>query len=137
MCVSGLQLPPEGDSAASSRALYRKSMKAVLRSNAREKARFSTWYEIFPRFADRAKPPMHLKCHRVREEKNTSSAAEPGDVESPWAIVYETGRHTSIHPELGPKEHADDASLRGKQARKCGSGACITYGTSPAGQRPR
>ena len=96
----------------------------------REKARFSTWYEIFPRstasepgrhgtFADCEKrlpyiasmgfdvvylPPIHPIGHRFRKGKDNSPAAEPGDVGSPWAIGDETGGHTAIHPELGTME---------------------------------
>jgi starch synthase (maltosyl-transferring) len=96
----------------------------------REKARFSTWYEVFPRstgdepgrhgtFGDCEQrlpyiasmgfdvvylPPIHPIGHRFRKGKNNSPAAEPGDVGSPWAIGDETGGHTAIHPELGTLE---------------------------------
>jgi starch synthase (maltosyl-transferring) len=93
----------------------------------RQKARFSTWYELFPRstaeqcgrhgtFSDCEKrlpyvasmgfdvvylPPIHPIGHRFRKGKNNSPSAGPDDVGSPWAIGDETGGHTSIHPELG------------------------------------
>ncbi len=93
----------------------------------REKARFSTWYEIFPRstapqlghhgtFADCERrlpyvasmgfdvlylPPIHPIGHQFRKGRNNSPTAEPGDVGSPWAIGDESGGHTAIHPELG------------------------------------
>jgi starch synthase (maltosyl-transferring) len=96
----------------------------------REKARFSTWYEIFPRstapqpgrhgtFADAEKrlqdiaamgfdvvylPPIHPIGHQFRKGKNNSPVAEPGDVGSPWAIGDETGGHTCIDSELGTLE---------------------------------
>jgi starch synthase (maltosyl-transferring) len=96
----------------------------------REKARFSTWYEFFPRsaaeqpgrhgtFADcEARlpyiagmgfdvvylPPIHPIGHHFRKGKNNSPGAEAGDPGSPWAIGDDTGGHTAIHPELGTLE---------------------------------
>jgi starch synthase (maltosyl-transferring) len=93
----------------------------------REKARFSTWYEIFPRsasphpglhgtFADCERslpyvagmgfdvvylPPIHPIGHQFRKGKNNSTVAEESDVGSPWAIGAESGGHMAIHPELG------------------------------------
>jgi starch synthase (maltosyl-transferring) len=96
----------------------------------REKARFSTWYEVFPRscsseagrhgtFRDCERwlpyvasmgfdvvylPPVHPIGRAFRKGKNNSVVAEPSDVGSPWAIGSEEGGHTSIHPELGTLE---------------------------------
>ncbi|HEX3748139.1 MAG TPA: alpha-1,4-glucan--maltose-1-phosphate maltosyltransferase [Bryobacteraceae bacterium] len=93
----------------------------------REKARFSTWYEFFPRstapqagrhgtFADCEKrlpyiaslgfdvvylPPIHPIGTQFRKGRNNSTTAQPDDVGSPWAIGGESGGHTAIHPELG------------------------------------
>jgi starch synthase (maltosyl-transferring) len=93
----------------------------------REKARFSSWYEFFPRsqaavagvhgtFADcEARlpyvaelgfdvlyfPPIHPIGTAFRKGKNNSVTAEPGDVGSPWAIGAKEGGHTAILPELG------------------------------------
>jgi starch synthase (maltosyl-transferring) len=93
----------------------------------REKARFSTWYEVFPRscapepgrhgtFCDVERwlpyiaslgfdtlylPPIHPIGRAFRKGKNNSVVAEPGDTGSPWAIGSEEGGHKSIHPELG------------------------------------
>ncbi len=93
----------------------------------REKARFSTWYEFFPRssgtdpkkhgsFEDAAKrlpyvaemgfdvvyfPPIHPIGRKHRKGKNNATTAEEGDVGSPWAIGAEEGGHKDIHPELG------------------------------------
>ena len=93
----------------------------------REKARFSAWYEMFPRscspkagqhgtFKDcEARlpyiasmafdvlylPPIHPIGRTHRKGKNnapTCGAADPG---SPWAIGALEGGHTSIHPQLG------------------------------------
>jgi starch synthase (maltosyl-transferring) len=93
----------------------------------RERARFSSWYELFPRSTtgDEAKhgtlrdvigwlpriadmgfdvlymPPIHPIGSQFRKGKNNSTEAEPGDVGSPWAIGAETGGHKAILPELG------------------------------------
>lgn len=96
----------------------------------RERARFSSWYELFPRscsavagvhgtFADvEARleylsrlgfdvlylPPIHPIGRSFRKGKNNSVTAEVEDVGSPWAIGAEQGGHTAIHPQLGTLE---------------------------------
>ena len=93
----------------------------------RERARFSTWYEIFPRscspipgkhgtFADLDErldeiaamgfdvlylPPIHPIGRDKRKGKNNAVTAAPGDVGSPWAIGAREGGHTAILPALG------------------------------------
>jgi starch synthase (maltosyl-transferring) len=93
----------------------------------RERARFSAWYEMFPRscaskpgvhgtFADCearlayvAKmgfdvlylPPIHPIGRVRRKGKNNTLVAGPDDVGSPWAIGASEGGHTSLHPALG------------------------------------
>ena len=96
----------------------------------REKARFSTWYEVFPRSCS-PEPGRHgtlrdceasASLHRLhgfrrrlssadpsdrasfRKGKNNSTEPQPDDVGSPWAIGSEEGGHTSIHPQLGTLE---------------------------------
>jgi starch synthase (maltosyl-transferring) len=96
----------------------------------REKARFSTWYEVFPRscspepgrhgtFADCQAwlpyiasmgfdvvyvPPIHPIGCSFRKGKNNSPSAQPEDVGSPWAIGSSKGGHKSVHPGLGTLE---------------------------------
>jgi len=96
----------------------------------REKARFSTWYEVFPRscaseagrhgtFRDCEAwlpyvasmgfdvvylPPIHPIGRAFRKGKNNSVVADPNDIGSPWAIGSKEGGHTSVHPELGTLE---------------------------------
>jgi starch synthase (maltosyl-transferring) len=91
------------------------------------RARFSAWYEFFPRsaasepgkhgtFADcEARlpyvadmgfdvvyfPPIHPIGFQFRKGKNNTTTAEPGDVGSPWAIGAPEGGHKSILAELG------------------------------------
>jgi len=93
----------------------------------RKKARFSTWYEMFPRstapepgrhgtFKDcEARlpylsmmgfdvlylPPIHPIGHTKRKGKNNSLTPTPDDVGVPWAIGAAEGGHASIHPDLG------------------------------------
>jgi starch synthase (maltosyl-transferring) len=93
----------------------------------REKARFSTWYEMFPRswsfnpgqhgtFKDcEARlpyiasmgfdvlylPPIHPIGRTHRKGRNNAASSGPSDPGSPWAIGAPEGGHKSIHPELG------------------------------------
>ena len=106
----------------------------------RERARFSAWYEMFPRstgprgqhgtFRTAAErlpyiagmgfdvlylPPIHPIGHTFRKGKNNQPSAGPGDVGSPWAIGSEEGGHKSIHPELGTLDDFDE--FRAQAAR--------------------
>ena len=107
----------------------------------REKARFSTWYEFFPRsqsakagvhgtFADCEAqlpyvagmgfdvlyfPPIHPIGTAFRKGKNNSVTALPGDVGSPWAIGAKEGGHTAILPELGTLDDFKHLIARAKE----------------------
>jgi starch synthase (maltosyl-transferring) len=89
----------------------------------RERARFGTWYELFPRswggfagveaqlprFAELGVdvlyfPPIHPIGHTHRKGRNNALTAGPDDPGSPWAIGAEEGGHTAIHPGLGTPE---------------------------------
>src|SRR5438128_6062824 len=84
------------------------------------RARFSTWYEMFPRSCGTFKdceriipevaemgfdvlyfPPIHPIGRTHRKGKNNSREAEPGEPGSPWAIGSKEGGHKAVHPELG------------------------------------
>jgi starch synthase (maltosyl-transferring) len=92
----------------------------------RPRARFSTWYELFPRSAADAPrhgtfadvealladvaamgfdvlylPPIHPIGLAHRKGPNNRPRAGPGDPGSPWAIGSVEGGHKAIHPELG------------------------------------
>ncbi|MEQ1474428.1 MAG: maltotransferase domain-containing protein, partial [Candidatus Acidiferrum sp.] len=93
----------------------------------RARARFSSWYEMFPRscttsverpgtLRDCANyveyvadmgfdvlylPPIHPIGVTERKGKNNSTTPEPNDPGSPWAIGSKEGGHKAIHPELG------------------------------------
>jgi starch synthase (maltosyl-transferring) len=96
------------------------------------KARFSTWYEMFPRsargngehgtFRDVVRllpyvqemgfdvlyfPPVHPIGTTARKGKNNAVTGQPGDVGSPWAIGSEEGGHKAIHRDLGTFEDFD------------------------------
>ena len=96
----------------------------------REKARFSTWYEFFPRSASETEgkhgtfnnchrllsriakmgfdtlyfPPIHPIGEVNRKGKNNTTVAQEGDVGSTWGIGSQYGGHKDIHPELGSIE---------------------------------
>jgi starch synthase (maltosyl-transferring) len=108
----------------------------------REKASFSSWYEVFPRslgpdaqthgtFKDCIKflsyveelgfdvlylPPIHPIGETNRKGRNNSITSEPGDPGSPWAIGNSDGGHKAIHRELGTL--ADFRQLVKKGAEK-------------------
>jgi starch synthase (maltosyl-transferring) len=105
-------------------AKYPKELSVVVD---REKARFSSWYEMFPRscapepgrhgtFKDCERmlpyvasmgfdvlylPPIHPIGRTNRKGKNNSVISSDKDPGSPWAIGAAEGGHRSIHPELG------------------------------------
>jgi starch synthase (maltosyl-transferring) len=91
------------------------------------KARFSAWYEFFPRSAhgdgqrhatfrecrpllEHAArlgfdvvylPPIHPIGLAHRKGKNNATTCQPGDVGSPWAIGGPAGGHLTVEPALG------------------------------------
>jgi starch synthase (maltosyl-transferring) len=86
----------------------------------RVRARFSSWYELFPRswgglegvrqqvprlaelgFDVLYLPPIHPIGLTNRKGRNASLTAAPDDPGSPWAIGDPTGGHDAIHAELG------------------------------------
>jgi starch synthase (maltosyl-transferring) len=95
----------------------------------RKRARFSSWYEFFPRSCGKAGqhgtlrdaatmlprvaemgfdvvyfPPIHPIGTAFRKGKNNSIFAEADDVGSPWAIGNVEGGHKAILRELGTFE---------------------------------
>jgi starch synthase (maltosyl-transferring) len=89
-------------------------------------ARFSSWYEFFPRSFGENKqhgsfqsclpmldyisdlgfsvvylPPIHPIGESFRKGKNNSLISHDDDVGSPWAVGSELGGHDHIHPKLG------------------------------------
>jgi starch synthase (maltosyl-transferring) len=96
----------------------------------RERARFSAWYEMFPRSTspdasrpgtfqdciDRLPyvrdmgfdilylPPIHPVGRAHRKGKNNAVVGAEADPGSPWAIGSHEGGHKAINPELGTLE---------------------------------
>jgi starch synthase (maltosyl-transferring) len=95
----------------------------------RERALFSSWYELFPRswgrpgehgtLADVERqldyvadmgfdilylPPIHPIGRSFRKGRNNTEQADADDVGSPWAIGGPEGGHTAMHPALGTVE---------------------------------
>nr|MDQ3327340.1 alpha-1,4-glucan--maltose-1-phosphate maltosyltransferase [Chloroflexota bacterium] len=99
----------------------------------RERARFGSWYELFPRSqgpapgvhgtfqdAERRLPaiqsmgfdviylsPVHPVGVTKRKGRNNALTAAPGDPGSPWAIGNQDGGHDAINPELGTLDDFD------------------------------
>ena len=114
--------------------------KTLLVTVDRERARFSAWYEMFPRssasepgrhgtlrdciarlpyiagmgFDVLYLPPIHPIGHTHRKGKNNSTDAGPLDPGSPWAIGSEEGGHTAIHPDLGTLEDFQELLARAR-----------------------
>lgn len=97
----------------------------------RERARYSSWYELFPRstvigdqhahgtlrdcearlsyvaalgFDVLYLPPIHPIGVTERKAPNNRPSTSPADPGSPWAIGGESGGHKAIHPDLGTLE---------------------------------
>jgi starch synthase (maltosyl-transferring) len=111
----------------------------------RERARFSAWYEFFPRsegasldpprsgtFKEAAKrlpiiggmgfdvvylPPIHPIGTAYRKGRNNTLTPEDGDPGSPWAIGAEAGGHDAIHPDLGTIDDFDAFVAEAKRNR--------------------
>ncbi|GAC1416871.1 MAG: alpha-1,4-glucan--maltose-1-phosphate maltosyltransferase [Acidobacteriaceae bacterium] len=99
----------------------------------RRRARFSAWYELFPRstspdpsrhgtlrdveallpeiaamgFDILYLPPIHPIGRAFRKGPNNSVTAGPDDEGSPWAIGAADGGHKAIHAKLGTLEDFD------------------------------
>jgi starch synthase (maltosyl-transferring) len=93
----------------------------------RGKARFSAWYEVFPRSCGGKEaghgtlkdvearlpyiagmgfdvlylPPIHPIGVTHRKGPDNTPGGGPGNVGSPWAIGAAEGGHKSVHPQLG------------------------------------
>jgi len=113
------------------------------------RARFSTWYEMFPRsygtFKDCEKvlpeiaamgfdvlyfPPIHPIGEAFRKGKNNSRTAKPGEPGSPWAIGGKEGGHKSIHPQLGTLDDFRNL-LRAAKTHEIDIALDIAYQCSP------
>ena len=106
-----------------------------------EKARFGTWYELFPRSCSSEQgkhgtfkdceahipriaamgfdvlyfPPIHPIGETHRKGKNNTAVAQTGDPGSPWAIGSKEGGHKAVHPQLGKLEDFRNLILSAKK----------------------
>lgn len=125
----------------------------------RERARFSAWYEFFPRGAegrsdkhstfrdclprlDDAKamgfdtiyfPPIHPIGITARKGKNNTLVAYEGDVGSPWAIGGPAGGHREVEPQLGT---VDDFVWLVGEARKRGLEIALDFAINCSPDHP-
>ena len=122
----------------------------------RKKARFSSWYELFPRscaghagrhgtlrdciglldqiaalgFDVFYLPPVHPIGNAKRKGVNNATVAGPDDPGSPWAIGSEQGGHKAVHPELGTLEDFRDL-VREAESRGIETAMDIAFQCSP------
>ena len=125
----------------------------------RERARFSAWYEFFPRNAEgRADkhstfrdcvarlddvkamgfdtiyfPPIHPIGETNRKGKNNTLTTVPGDVGSPWAIGAKTGGHKDVEPALGTM---DDFVWLVQQAKERGLEIALDFAINCSPDHP-
>ena len=125
----------------------------------RKKARFSTWYEFFPRSSSEVEgqhgtfkechrllpriakmgfdtlyfPPVHPIGEVNRKGKNNTTDAKDGDVGSAWGIGSQYGGHKDIHPELGTVEDFKDLV---KAAKELGIEVAMDYALQAAPDHP-
>jgi starch synthase (maltosyl-transferring) len=137
-------------------AVYEKELKIVVD---RSRARFSSWYEFFPRstspevgrhgtlrdaearleyvaelgFDIVYLPPIHPVGSVNRKGKNNTLQADETDVGSPWAIGSVEGGHKAIHPQLGT--HDDFARLVAR-ARELGMEVALDIAFQSAPDHP-
>jgi starch synthase (maltosyl-transferring) len=109
-----IEVPPPNDSAV---VTFEKTLEVVVDP---VRARFSSWYEMFPRSCGGFRgmievlpyveelgfnvlylPPVHPIGTTARKGKNNAIGAQRGDVGSPWAIGGREGGHKALHPDLG------------------------------------
>ncbi|WP_353777616.1 maltotransferase domain-containing protein [Winogradskyella sp. 3972H.M.0a.05] len=125
----------------------------------RLKARFSTWYEFFPRSSSEIEgqhgtfkdchrllpriaemgfdtlyfPPVHPIGEVNRKGKNNTTEAFEGDVGSAWGIGSKEGGHKDIHPQLGSEK---DFKELVEAAKELGIEIAMDYALQAAPDHP-
>ena len=125
----------------------------------RIRARFSTWYEFFPRSSSEEPgahgtfkscerllprvaemgfdvlyfPPIHPIGEVNRKGKNNTTEAFADDVGSCWGIGSKHGGHKDIHPDLGSVEEFKDLV---KKAKELGIEVAMDYALQAAPDHP-
>jgi starch synthase (maltosyl-transferring) len=118
----------------------------------RVRARFSSWYELFPRSWGGLKgveaqipaiadlgfdvlyfPPIHPIGRKNRKGRNNALTAGPDDPGSPYAIGAADGGHDAVHPELGTM---DDVRSLCATAREHGMDVALDLALNASADHP-
>jgi starch synthase (maltosyl-transferring) len=118
----------------------------------RVRARFSSWYELFPRSWGGLKaveeqipaiadlgfdvlyfPPIHPIGRKNRKGPNNTLEAGPHDPGSPYAIGAAEGGHDAVHPELGTLE---DVRALCATAREHGMDVALDFALNASADHP-
>jgi starch synthase (maltosyl-transferring) len=118
----------------------------------RVRARFSAWYELFPRSWGGLKgveaqipaiadlgfdvlyfPPIHPIGRKNRKGRNNALTAGPDDPGSPYAIGAAEGGHDAVHPELGTM---DDVRSLCATAREHGMDVALDLALNASADHP-
>jgi starch synthase (maltosyl-transferring) len=118
----------------------------------RVRARFSSWYELFPRswgglraveqqipaiaehgFDVLYFPPIHPIGRKNRKGPNNTLEAGPDDPGSVYAIGAAEGGHDAVHPELGT---AEDVRAVCVTAREHGMDVCLDFALNASADHP-
>jgi starch synthase (maltosyl-transferring) len=116
------------------------------------KARFGSWYELFPRswgglkavealvpeIADHGFDvlyllPVHPIGRNKRKGRNNTLVAGPDDPGSPYAIGAEEGGHDAVHPELGTQQDVVDLCAT---AHRHGMDVCFDLALNASADHP-
>src|SRR5215216_2038266 len=118
----------------------------------RVRARFSSWYELFPRSwgglkgVEKQVPalaemgfdvlymtPIHPIGVTNRKGRNNTLVAGPDDPGSPYAVGGKEGGHDAVHPELGT---VDDVRSLCATAREHGMDVCMDFAINASADHP-
>jgi starch synthase (maltosyl-transferring) len=118
----------------------------------RVRARFGSWYELFPRSWGGLKaveklvpeladlgfdvlylPPIHPIGRKNRKGRNNTLTAGPDDPGSPYAIGAAEGGHDAVHPELGT---LDDVRALCATAREHNIDVCLDFAIQCSADHP-
>ncbi len=118
----------------------------------RVKARFGSWYELFPRSWGGLKAtealvpaiadlgfdvlyllPIHPIGRNKRKGRNNTLVAGPDDPGSPYAIGAQEGGHDAVHPELGTM---DDVRSLCATAHRHGMDVCFDLALNASADHP-
>jgi starch synthase (maltosyl-transferring) len=118
----------------------------------RVRARFGSWYEVFPRSWGGIKgvealvpelaemsfdviymTPIHPIGVTNRKGRNNTLVAGPDDPGSPYAVGGKEGGHDAVHPELGTVE---DVRSLCATAREHGMDVCMDFAINASADHP-